>query len=150
MYFKILYFGFKVYCFIFRPVRMGVRIMMIQDNEVWLIRHTYLPGWFMPGGGIKRHETLEQAAYREAHEETGAELQEVSLLGVFSSFVQWKTDHTAVFLCKDFKITGKSDGEIAEMRSFPLDALPENTFASHRKLLEAYQKNGFTDRFGEW
>ena len=129
---------------------MGVRIMMIHDNEVWLIRHTYLPGWFMPGGGIKRHETLEQAAYREAREETGAELQEVSLLGVFSSFVQWKTDHTTVFLCKDFKITGKSDGEIAEMRSFPLDALPENTFASHRKLLEAYQKNGFTDRFGEW
>lgn len=150
MYFKLLYLGFKVYCFIFRPVRMGVRVMMIQDNEVWLIRHTYLSGWFMPGGGIKRHETLEHAARREAHEETGAELQEITLLGVFSSFVQWKTDHTTVFLCKDFKFTGKSDGEIAEMRRFPLDALPESTFASHRKLLEEYRKNGFTNRFGEW
>ncbi len=150
MYFKILYLGFKIYCFLFRPIRIGVRVMMIQNNEVLLIRHTYLSGWFMPGGGIKRHETLEQAAHREAREETGAELLEISLLGVFSSFVQWKTDHTTVFLCKDFKIIGKSDGEIAEMRSFPLDALPENTFASHRKLLEAYQKNGFTDRFGEW
>jgi 8-oxo-dGTP pyrophosphatase MutT (NUDIX family) len=150
MYFKILYFGFKVYCFIFRPVRMGVRIMMIQDNEVLLIRHTYLPGWFMPGGGSKRHETLEQAARREAREETGAELLNISLLGIFSSFVQWKTDHTTVFLCKDFKITGKSDGEIAEMRRFSLDALPENTFASHRKLLEEYRKNDFIDRFGEW
>jgi len=150
MYFKILYFGFKVYCFIFRPVRAGVRVMMIEGNEVWLIRHTYLPGWFMPGGGVKRHETLEQAARREAREETGAELLEISLLGVFSSFVQWKTDHTTVFLCKDFKITGKSDGEIAEMRRFPLDGLPENTFASHRKLLEEYRKNGFTDKFGEW
>ena len=150
MYFKILYLGFKVYCFIFRPVRIGVRVMMIQDNEVLLIRHTYLPGWFMPGGGTKRHETLEQAARREAREETGAELLEISLLGVFSSFVQWKTDHTAVFLCTDFKIIGKSDGEIAEMRRFPLDALPESTFASHRKLLEEYRKNGFTNRFGEW
>ena len=150
MYFKILYFGFKVYCFIFRPVRMGVRVMMLQDNQVWLIRHTYLPGWFMPGGGVKRHETLEHAAYREAREETGAELLDISLLGVFSSFVQWKTDHTTVFLCKNFKFTGKSDGEIAEMRRFPLNALPENTFASHRKLLEEYRENGTTDRFGEW
>ncbi len=150
MYFKLLYLGFKVYCFIFRPVRMGVRVMMVQGDEVRLIRHTYLSGWYMPGGGIKRNETIEQAARREAMEETGAELGEITLLGIFSSFVQWKTDHTALFLCKDFKITGKSDGEIAEMRLFPLDALPENTFSSHRKLLEAYRKNGSPNMFGEW
>lgn len=150
MYFKILYFGFKVYCFIFRPVRMGVRVVMLQDNEVWLIQHTYLPGWFLPGGGLKRNETLEQAARREAFEETGAELNEISLLGIFSSFIQWKTDHTAVFLCKDFKITGKSDGEIAAMRLFPIDALPDTIFSSHRKLLEAYQRDGASGMFGEW
>lgn len=150
MYFKILYLGFKVYCFIFRPVRMGVRVVMLQDNEVWLIQHTYLPGWFLPGGGLKRNETLEQAARREAFEETGAELNEISLLGIFSSFIQWKTDHTAAFLCKDFKITGKSDGEIAAMRLFPLDALPDAIFSSHRKLLEAYQRDGASGMFGEW
>ncbi|MFN8380402.1 MAG: NUDIX domain-containing protein [Anaerolineales bacterium] len=150
MYFKILYFGFKVYCFIFRPVRMGVRVVLLQDNNVWLIRHTYLSGWFLPGGGLKRNETLEQAARREAKEETGAELGGVTLLGIFSSFIQWKTDHTAVFLCKDFKITGKSDGEIAEMRLFPLKSLPDATFSSHRKLLDAYQKDGSSGMFGEW
>ena len=36
--------------------------MMIQDDKVWLVRQTYIPGWFMPGGGLKRGETLEQAA----------------------------------------------------------------------------------------
>jgi len=150
MYFKILYFGFKVYCFLFRPVRLGVRIMMVQDNEVCLIRHTYLPGWFLPGGGLKKNETIEQGARREAREETGAELNEISLLGIFSSFIQWKTDHTAVFLCKDFKITGVSDGEIAEVCLFPLNSIPDNTFASHRKLLEAYRENGSSEKFGEW
>jgi 8-oxo-dGTP pyrophosphatase MutT (NUDIX family) len=150
MYFKLLHLGFKIYCFIFRPIRMGVRVMLIRDNEVCLIRHTYLNGWYMPGGGIKRNETLEQAARREAFEETGAELNDVSLLGVFSSFIQWKTDHTAVFLCRDFKITGKSDGEIAEIRLFPLNALPDNTFSSHRKLLDAYRKDGSPNKFGEW
>lgn len=150
MYFKILYFGFKVYCFLFRPVRLGVRIMMVQDNEVCLIRHTYLPGWFLPGGGLKKNETIEQGARREAREETGAELNEIRLLGIFSSFIQWKTDHTAVFLCKDFKITGVSDGEIAEVCLFPLNSIPDNTFASHRKLLEAYRENGSSEKFGEW
>jgi ADP-ribose pyrophosphatase YjhB (NUDIX family) len=124
--------------------------MMVQDNEVCLIRHTYLPGWFLPGGGLKKNETIEQGARREAREETGAELNEIRLLGIFSSFIQWKTDHTAVFLCKDFKITGVSDGEIAEVCLFPLNSIPDNTFASHRKLLEAYRENGSSEKFGEW
>lgn len=150
MYFRILYFFYKVYCFMLRPIRMGVRIMMIQDGRVWLIRHTYLPGWFMPGGGLKKWETLEQAARREAREETGAELGEISLLGTFTSFIQWKTDHAVVFLCRDFKITGGSDGEIAELRAFPLDALPEDTFSSHRHLLEAFRKGEIKPNFGTW
>ena len=150
MYFKILYLGFKIYCFLFRPVRMGVRVMMIRDDKVWLIRHTYLSGWFMPGGGLKRNETLEQAARREAHEETGAELNDVTLLGIFSNFIQWKTDHTVVFLCKDFKITGRSDGEIAEIRAFPLGELPDDIYSPHRRLLESYQSGQVSANFGEW
>ncbi|GAB4497840.1 MAG: NUDIX domain-containing protein [Anaerolineales bacterium] len=150
MYFKVLYFFYKIYCFIFRPIRMGVRVLMLQDNRVWLIRHTYLPGWFMPGGGLKKWETLEEAVRREAREETGAELGEISLLGIFSSFIQWKTDHAVVFLCRDFNFTGKSDGEIAEMRQFTLDALPEDTFPSHRRLLESFRKGEVKPSFGKW
>ncbi|MBL8088966.1 MAG: NUDIX domain-containing protein [Anaerolineales bacterium] len=150
MYLKLLYLGFKIYCFIFRPVRMGVRVMMIQDDKVLLIRHTYLEGWFMPGGGLNRNESLEQATRREAKEETGADLGEVTLLGVFSNFIQWKTDHTVVFLCKDFRITGKSDAEIAEMQFFSLSDLPKYVYPSHRKLLEAYQAGEIKSNFGEW
>ena len=102
MFIHLLYFGFRIYCFFFRPIRMGVRVMMIQDGKVWLVRQTYMPGWFMPGGGLKRGETLEQAARRETYEETGAQLKKVTLLGAYTSFVDWKTDHGIVFLCKDF------------------------------------------------
>lgn len=150
MYFKVLYFFYKIYCFILRPIRMGVRVLMLEDDKVWLIRHTYLPGWFMPGGGLKKWETLEEAVRREAREETGAELGEVSLVGTFTSFIQWKTDHAVVFLCKDFKFIGKSDGEIAEKKLFPLDTLPEDTFPSHRRLLDAFRKGEVKPNFGKW
>lgn len=150
MYYRLLYLGFKIYCFLFRPVRMGVRVLMAQGDEVWLVRHTYLDGWFLPGGGVERQETLEKAARREAREEIGAELNDICLLGVFTNFIQWKTDHTTVFLCKDFTITGKPDGEIAEARLFSLSNLPKDTFSSHRSLLDAYQKGENLPAFGEW
>jgi ADP-ribose pyrophosphatase YjhB (NUDIX family) len=150
MFYKFLYLGFKIYCFLFRPIRMGVRVMMIEKDKVWLVRHTYLSGWYMPGGGIKKWESLDQAARREAREETGAELREVSLVGVFTSYVQWKTDHTSVFLSKNFTFIGKSDAEIAEMRLFPLTELPATTYSLHRNLLEKYHAGEIRSNFGEW
>lgn len=104
----------------------------------------------MPGGGLNRNESLEQAARREAKEETGADLGETSLLGIFTNYLQWKTDHTVVFLCKDFKITGKSDAEIAEVKAFSFNELPENTYMSHRKLLQEYKAGNIKSNFGEW
>ncbi len=150
MYYKFLYLGFKIYCFLFRPIRNGVRIMMVKDGKVWLVKHTYLPGWFLPGGGLNKWETLDQAARREAREETGANLGEISLIGVFTSFLQWKTDHTAVFLCKDFDFAGTSDGEIAELREFLLDELPEETYPLHRRLLEKYRTGRLNASYGDW
>ncbi|MBK7317244.1 hypothetical protein [Candidatus Villigracilis affinis] len=47
MYIRFLFLGYRIFCFLFRPVRMGVRVMMIQDSKVTLVRQTYLPGWFM-------------------------------------------------------------------------------------------------------
>lgn len=123
---------------------------MIHDDKVWLVRHTYIPGWFMPGGGLKRNETLEQAARREAFEETGAELGVVSLMGVYTSFVDWKTDHGIVFICNDFKITGKPDGEIAEVQAFALNELPNDLWHSHRLRLQEYAAGIPQPQFGEW
>lgn len=150
MYYKLLYLGFKVYCFLFRPIRMGVRVMMIDHDKVWLVRHTYLSGWFMPGGGLNKWESLDQAARREAREETGANLGAMTFIGVFTSFVQWKTDHTAIFLCNDFNFVGKSDAEIAELKAFPLDGLPGETYGLHRLLLEKYHTSNLHSNVGEW
>ncbi len=129
---------------------MGVRVMMIQNNQVLLIRQTYIPGWFMPGGGLKRGETLEQAARREALEETGAQLRNIQLMGAYTNFKEMKTDHNIVFTCTDFTMSGKHDSEIAEIRFFELDKLPEGLWPGHRRRLEEYQAGRANPQFGEW
>ena len=150
MFIRVLYLGYRIYCFIFRPIRMGVRVMMIQDKKVWLVRQTYMPGWFMPGGGIKKGETLDEAARREAREETGAELGELTLMGAYSSFMDWKTDHNIVFICTDFELKGKPDSEIAELRTFALNELPDNLWPGHLRRLQEYQAGIKNPQFGKW
>ena len=150
MFIRFLYLGFRIYCFIFRPIRMGVRVMMIQDGKVWLVRQTYMRGWFMPGGGLKKGETLEEAARREACEETGADLGELTLMGAYSNFTEWKTDHNIVLICTEFQIKSKPDGEIAELRAFTLNELPDNLWPGHRRRLQEYQAGIKNPQFGMW
>ena len=150
MFIRFLYFGFRIYCFLFRPIRMGVRVMMIKDGKVWLVRQTYVPGWFMPGGGLKKNETLEEAARREAREETGAELGTVTLMGAYSNFTEWKNDHNILFLCTDFEFKGKPDNESAELRAFPLGDLPAELWPGHRRRVEEYRTGANNPQFGVW
>lgn len=147
---RLLYLGFRIYCFIFRPISIGVRIMLIQKGQVLLVRQTYIPGWFMPGGGVKRGETLEEAAYREAQEEIGAQMGILHLLGTYTHFGEHKSDHNALFLCTDFRIGEKQDREIAEARFFPLDELPEGLINGHRLRLEEYRDGLRIPQAGEW
>lgn len=147
---RLLYLAFRVYCFIFRPKTLGVRVMLIQDGQALLVRQTYMPGWFMPGGGVHRGETMEQAIRREAWEEVGAELGMLRLLGAYTHFGDYKSDHNVLFLCTDFTFSGKQDNEIAEVGLFPLDDLPEGLLPGHRRRLEEYRKGVEIPRFGEW
>ncbi|HLF74908.1 MAG TPA: NUDIX domain-containing protein [Anaerolineales bacterium] len=147
---KLLYWLRKVYQFIVRPINLGVRIMLIRDGQVLLVRHVYQDGWFMPGGGMKRRETLEQAARREGYEEVGVEMKNIELFGIFANFTELKSDHIALFLSEDFTLTDKKDSEIAEKRFFPLDDLPESLGNGHRRRLKEYQAGTKQVRYGEW
>jgi ADP-ribose pyrophosphatase YjhB (NUDIX family) len=124
--------------------------MLIQNGQVLLVRQTYISGWYLPGGGVKRGETLDEAARREAHEEIGAEMEKLKLLGTYTHFGQHKSDHNALFLSTDFTLSGKHDKEIAEAQFFSLDALPDELLEGHRKRLEEYRKGVEIPQFGEW
>ena len=147
---RTLYWLRKIYQFFLHPINLGVRTMLIQDGKVLLVRHVYQGGWFMPGGGMKRKETLEQAARRECYEEAGVEMQKIELFGIFFNYSEWKSDHIALFLSEDFTMTDKKDSEIAEKRFFPLDDLPESLGSGHRRRLQEYQAGIKQIQHGIW
>ena len=107
-----------------RPITAGVRVMALHEGGVVLVRHTYMPGWFFPGGGLKRRETMEQAARREALEEAGLTLGQLEFVGIYSNFGRYKSDHVALFRGEVESVSGEFDHEIAEVGVFPLEALP--------------------------
>jgi 8-oxo-dGTP pyrophosphatase MutT (NUDIX family) len=129
----------RIYYFIVRPITLGVRILLIQDRQVILVKHSYEEGWFLPGGGVKRGETLEQAIYREAAEECGATLKQIQFIGIYHNFVEHKSDHVCLFLSEDFTLHEKHDREIEIMATFPLDQLPEDTTPGSQRKITAYR-----------
>ena len=123
-----------------RGLTLGVRAAAIdRDGRVFLVRHTYVPGWHLPGGGVEPGETAVDALTRELREEACIELAgEARLHGVYLNSHASDRDHVLVYEVRAFRLTEAKtrDREIAEGRFFPLDALPEGTTASTRARLD--------------
>jgi ADP-ribose pyrophosphatase YjhB (NUDIX family) len=130
----------RVRCYLLRPLSVSVKLLLVREDQIVLVKHSYQRGWHLPGGGVKRGETLEQAARREAREELGATLADLRLQGVYTHFGEHKSDHIATFVSEVFTFTGQSDAEIERVELFPLRQLPEGlSKASRRRVAEYLQ-----------
>lgn len=126
-----IYFRFK------RPMTLGVRAMLIDETggRIFLIRHTYVPGWQMPGGGVETGETLREALDKELMEEGNIRLtSSPQLFHVYFNRRTSRRDHIILFICRAFEQTSPRlpDHEIAESGFFPLNALPDGTTRATR------------------
>lgn len=124
---------------------LGVRGLVLDDQRrVLLVRHTYVPGFYLPGGGVESRETLVDALKRELHEEANVLLdQPPELFGVYFNHRFSARDHVALYLVRSFSIFEPRvpDREIAEARFFALDELPADTTAATRaRLAEAFEQ----------
>lgn len=124
-----------------RGMTLGVRAIAIDaEGRVLLVRHTYVPGWHLPGGGVEKGETCETALRRELAEEGGLEaLGAPVLLGIYSQHAVFPNDHVLVYRVPDWRpCAAKSAGEIAERGFFALDSLPDGvTRGTRARLAEA-------------
>jgi ADP-ribose pyrophosphatase YjhB (NUDIX family) len=122
-----------------RSQTLGVQAVIVRGgNEILLVRHSYVRGWHLPGGGVERNEALPVALARELFEETGIEIRgEPTLHSIFSNFERSKGDHIAVYVVDDWRQAQepKSRLEIIDRRFFPLPCLPQNLIAGARRRL---------------
>jgi 8-oxo-dGTP pyrophosphatase MutT (NUDIX family) len=131
---------FHFYFLLRRPMTLGVRGLVHDEasNSVFLIRHTYVPGWQLPGGGVELGETMLEALERELAEEGNLSLTAPpELRSLHFNRQASRRDHVALYLIRQFSRSGPKlpDREIAEAGFFPLDGLPDATTPATRQRI---------------
>ena len=131
---------FHAYWRFARAATLGVRGLVIDgEDRIFLIRHSYVRGWHLPGGGVETAETLLAALTRELREEGNIELTAPpSLYGMYFNRRASKRDHVALFVVRDFHQDKPPEPtrEIVEHGFFAIDALPEDTGRATRARID--------------
>jgi len=126
-----------------RAATLGARGLVIDGNgRVFLIKHSYVDGWHLPGGGVETGETLLTALARELAEEGNILMTALPVLhGVFFNGRVSRRDHVAVYIVREFRQHGPPvpNHEIVEHGFFALDALPADTGrATRARIAEVF------------
>ena len=119
-----------------RAMTLGVRALVIDDEgRIFLVKHSYVSGWHLPGGGVEAGETLGEALARELREEGNIEITAPPRLhGLFFNNRASQRDHVALFVVRAFRQSAVPvpDREIVAHGFFAADALPNDTTAATR------------------
>jgi ADP-ribose pyrophosphatase YjhB (NUDIX family) len=122
---------FHLYWRFARGMTLGVRAVVLDDrNRVFLVKHSYVAGWHLPGGGVETGETFRHALQRELVEEGRIELTgEPALHGLFFNSHVSRRDHVAVYLVRYFRQDRlpEPNREIIASGFFEAGALPADT-----------------------
>jgi ADP-ribose pyrophosphatase YjhB (NUDIX family) len=144
--------GLHLYWRFARGMTLGVRAVVIDPaGAIFLIKHSYVSGWHLPGGGVEPGETLREALDRELEEEGNLVLTAPPALhGVFFNARVSRRDHVAVFVVRQFRQDRAPipDREFVAHGFFAPDALPPDTTAgTRRRIAEAVNGTLLTERW---
>ena len=122
---------FHFYWWFVRGMTLGVRAVVLdENNRVFLVKHSYVSGWYLPGGGVEAGESFLDALKRELIEEGRIEVSaEPTLHGLFFNSHVSRRDHVAVYVVREFRQDRlpEPNHEIVACGFFETMALPEGT-----------------------
>lgn len=119
-----------------RGLTLGVRGLVFDARgRVFLVKHSYIPGWHLPGGGVEAGESLVAALTRELREEGNIELiGPPELFGMYwNRRIAWR-DHVALYIVRTFRQSAppQPNREIIAHGFYAVDALPQDTSRATR------------------
>lgn len=121
------------------PAAFGVNAV-VEDEEgnVLVVRHSYLPHWHLPGGGVNPGEPPKKAIVRELEEEIGLlDYDPPELMGIFTRKLVWIGNVIALYRVRNAKFKFKRNVEVIEMKFVDPKNLPEGIApGTKRRLLE--------------
>lgn len=118
-----------------------IELVDLPNRPFVLIERAYPPyGWAVPGGFVDVGETVEQAAIREAKEETGLEVSLTALLGIYSNPERDPRNHTvtAVYLAEAHGMPQAAD-DAKNCGLFTFDNRPPQLAFDHAQVLADYR-----------
>ncbi len=128
--------AFHLYWRFSRGMTLGVRALVIDAHgRVFLIKHSYVEGWHLPGGGVEPGETIHDALVRELKEEGNIDLVDApEFHGLFFYSGVSKRDHVALFVVRSFDQPAppRPNHEIVAHGFFAIDAMPGDTTSGTR------------------
>ena len=135
---------FHLYWRFARGMTLGVRAVVLdRDNRVFLVKHSYVTGWHLPGGGVEVGEAFRDALRRELAEEGRIELTGAPVLhGLFFNSHVSRRDHVAVYTVRHFRQDRlpEPNREIIACGFFEATALPaETTEGTRLRILEVLE-----------
>ena len=135
-----------------RGLTLGVRgVVLDGSGRVFLVKHSYVDGWHLPGGGVEPGETVRDALERELVEEGNIRLVGAPALhGIFYNPAGSRRDHIAVFVVKSFRQEPppQPGREIIEHGFFAPRALPaDTTLGTRRRLAEVLDGVAVSERW---
>jgi 8-oxo-dGTP pyrophosphatase MutT (NUDIX family) len=122
-----------------RGLTVGVRGLVLDgEGRVFLVKHSYIAGWHLPGGGVEQGETLVAALARELREEGNIELSEPPVLhAIYFNRRMSPRDHVALYLVRSFRQTAppRPNTEIVAHGFFAIGDLPADTSRATRERI---------------
>jgi 8-oxo-dGTP pyrophosphatase MutT (NUDIX family) len=120
-----------------RGMTLGARGVVVDgEGRVLLIEHTYAKGWFLPGGGVERGESVDMALARELAEEAGVRPTGPARLVSIVPSSDFPGDHVAYYCVRRWEACGSdAAGEVLHKAWFAPDALPDDVNPQSREQI---------------